>query len=182
MLSAERRSFAVCKVPSETLTFKNMKRLLYGRTVQFAMGSCTKEQLPFSEVAVAKATKAKIVEATRKQQSEQDNILFLLLDHLREHLDPGAWYSLPIDVIETLSMQKFDTALTTGLSMSEAARRPSGGLLPIADRSSGSGFQAIQDLEASGGRATAPGTGRSNSSFLRQSVSHSPSHLAILFE
>ena len=46
------------------------------------------------------------MEAARKELSDKDELLLLVLDHLREHLDPAAWYSLPLEVVEALSMQK----------------------------------------------------------------------------
>ena len=95
-----------------------MKRLLYGRTLQFSIGSFARDELENSEVALARQRKTKCVETVRKEMAGKDELLLLLLDHLREHLDPGAWYTLPIEVMEALSMQKLDTALTSGLSIS----------------------------------------------------------------
>ncbi|CAE7819513.1 unnamed protein product [Symbiodinium sp. CCMP2592] len=127
------------------MSFKIMKRLLYGRSLQFTVGATTRPEVPQSSAAVTRAHKAQAVQQVRSKAKKDDELMWLLLQHLRENLSSSSWYSLPREMLEELKIQKLGQALTSAFSQSNTG--PVVGALPLADATH---FQPIRDLRSAG--------------------------------
>ena len=129
---------------SPSMSFKILKRFLYGRNLQFEAGATTRPEVPQSSAVIVRTRKAQGMDQARANTKKHDELLWLLLQHLRDHLSASSWYSLPRAVLEELQIQKLGQALTSAFS--QVALGDNLGALPLADARH---FMPIQDLSRS---------------------------------
>ncbi len=107
-----------------------MRKLLYGRKLQFSAGSTTQPEMENSVGAIGAKEKRQNIKAIEDQDASV--IPKLLLHHFRECMNPSGWYSMPVDLFIQQPMRPLVDALTHALP----SRGPgsSNSLLPLTDR------------------------------------------------
>lgn len=130
------------QVAPQILTDKQQKELVYRRRLQFAAGELTKPLIPSTESSLLAANKNRHAVQSAKLIAEDQPLQPLLVTHFRSSMDVGggAFYSLPVDVFESLPLKNLCDAVTTSLAIQDVqhigGKRPvqQPALLPLADQ------------------------------------------------
>lgn len=101
------------QVPSRKLSYKEMRRLLYGRSLQFSAGSTTQPQMKNSVAAICNTEKRKALKAIADSESDGNIGPKLMLQHFRDCMNPSGWYSIPADLFSKCQLRPLEQALTT---------------------------------------------------------------------
>lgn len=118
-----------------------MRRFLYGRALQFSVGTTTQPEMPNSIAAICSREKKKASDALQNDGSDGRRVeAKLMLQHFRDCMNPSGWYSLPIGIFSATQVRPLVHALTTSIPGQEKTSA----LLPL---SKGSDMLSIRDRE-----------------------------------
>ena len=115
-------------MPGRSLSYKEMRGLLYGRSLQFSSGTTTNPEMEHSLAAICSKEKSENAKAIENPGATTK----MLLQHFRDCMNPSGWYSLSAELFSQQPMRPLVHALTHALPSCSTTSHSS--LLPMEDR------------------------------------------------